>query len=78
MGSGVVVEDRSAAAAAAEERLPLEGGRYRPVALLAARVAAALVLWSIDRVRLALLPRRRDDDENMLGMIPDGGSCARG
>lgn len=71
-GSGELVTDRKAAAAAADERLPFEGGRAMK-AWAAAVAAADRVVWSRGTAlcRLALLPRLR---ENMLGMV-DGYPC---
>lgn len=69
-GSGEVVCDRKAAAAAAEESEPLEGGRPRKACEAA---AAALVLEERSRgmcwlVREAELPRRRENSFDMAGV----------
>lgn len=73
-GSGVVVMDRKAAAAAAEDREPVDGLFLRK-AWLAAAAALEVVfrsrgVWEL--ARLALLPRRR---ENMLGITMAVDAC---
>lgn len=76
MGSGVVVIDRKAAAAAAEDKEPVDGLFLRKAWLAAAAALEVVVrstgIWEL--ARLALLPRRR---ENMLGMMVDGDQARR-